>query len=142
MPELAEESSSPPQPAALIPSIPPDEWESFAVFRESFLMYLTPQAVNSALRLAAETFFTLLLEHSGEENWPDWPESPTRTELRAAAADLRHSQGFLASIGQERHASSLSPEDKKLAKYASDLARSVHRLANALENKLAREAAV
>ena len=139
MPELTEESSSTPASPAVIPSIHPDLWEDFAVFRESFLMYLTPQALNTALRLAAENFFTLLLEHAGE-NWPDWPETPTRIEMRAAAADLRHAQGFLASIGQERHVSSLSPSDKKLAKYASDVARSVHRIANAIENKLAKEA--
>jgi hypothetical protein len=103
-------------------------------------MYLTPQALNTALRIAAEGFFTLLLEHAGE-NWPDWPESTTRTEMRAAAADLRHVQGFLASIGKERHVSSLAPADRKLSKYASDMARSVHRLANAIESKLAKEAA-
>jgi hypothetical protein len=105
-------------------------------------MYLTPQGLNTAMRTAADSFFTLLLEHSSGDGWPSWPESTTRTEMRAAAADLRHVQGFLVSIGQERHVSSLSPEDKKLAKYASDLARSLRRLANAIENKLAREVTV
>ena len=138
MPELVQESSSP--RSALIPSIHPDDWETFAVFRESFMVYLTPQGLNTAMRLAAESFFSLLLEHSGEDGWPEWEESSTRTELRAAVADLRHSVGFLASIGKERKVSSLSPADHKLSKLAGDTARTLNQIANGIERKLAREA--
>jgi hypothetical protein len=102
MPELIQESSS---RSALIPSIHPDDWETFAVFRESFMVYLTPQGLNTAMRLAAESFFSLLLEHSSDDGRPELEESSTRTELRAAVADLRHSVGFLASIGKERKVS-------------------------------------
>ena len=139
-PESSAAPAPPPQ-HAVIPSVHPDAWEDFAVFRESFLMYFTAPGLNMALRGAAENFFTLLLEHSGGDGWPDWSESPTRTEMRAAAADLRHAQGFLASIGKERHISSLSPGDKKLSKFASDMARVIHRAANSIERKLAKEGA-
>jgi hypothetical protein len=138
MPELTEESSSPPQPPAVIPFVHPDAWEEFAVFRESFLMYFTAPGLNTALRQGAEQFFSLLLEHSGADGWPEWEESSTRTELRAAVADLRHSVGYLASIGQERHVSSLSAGDKKLSKFASDIARVVNRAANSIERQLAK----
>jgi hypothetical protein len=133
MPELTAESSSPP---AVPPDIHPDDWEEFAVFRESFLMYFTAPGLNAALRQGAEQFFALLLEHSGGEGWPDWQESSTRTELRAALADLRHSVGFLASIGQERRVSSLAPGDAKLSKFAGDTARVLNQIANGIERKL------
>jgi hypothetical protein len=139
MPELIHDSSSP--PVAVIPFVHPDAWEDFAVFRESFLMYFTAPGLNTALRGAAENFFTLLLEHSGGEGWPPWEESSTRTELRAALADLRHSVGFLASVGKERHLSSLSTGDKKLSKFASDTARVLNQIANGIERKLAKGAA-
>ena len=140
MPELTTESSSPPPPVAGPPSIHPDAWEEYAVFRESFLMYFTAPGLNTALRQGAEQFFALLLEHSGGEGWPDWQESSTRTELRAAVADLRHSVGFLASIGKERKISSLSPGDHKLSKFAGDTARTLNQIANAIERTLAKEA--
>jgi len=100
-------------------------------------MYLTPPGLNAALRLASESFFTLLLEHSGEDGWPEWQESTTRTELRAAVGDMRHLQGFLASIGQERHVSSLDAGDAKLSKHASKVARLLNQVASTLERKLA-----
>jgi hypothetical protein len=138
MPELAPESSS---PSAVPPAVDPDAWEEFAVFRESFLMYFTAPGLNTALRGAAENFFTLLLEHSGAEGWPPWEESSTRTELRAALADLRHSVGFLASIGKERKISTLAPADHKLSKLAGDTARTLNQIANGIERKLAKAAA-
>jgi hypothetical protein len=138
MPELTAESSSPPPPVAVPPSIHPDAWEEFAVFRESFLMYFTAPGLNAALREGAEQFFALLLEHSGDEGWPPWEESSTRTEMRAALADLRHSVGFLASIGKERRVSSLSPGDAKLSKFASDTARVLNQIANGIERRLAK----
>jgi hypothetical protein len=137
MPELTAESTSPP---AVPPSIDPDAWEDFAVFRESFLMYFTAPGLNTALRLAAEHFFSLLLEHSGGEGWPPWEESSTRTEMRAALADLRHSVGFLASIGKERKLSSLAPVDHRLSKFAGDTARTLNQIANGIERRLTKGA--
>ena len=49
--------------------------------------------------------YTMLLETC--DPWPEWPESTTQIELRAAVADLRHLTGFLASIGLERKKSAL-----------------------------------
>src|SRR5436190_4600354 len=111
MPELMQESTSP--PAAVPPILDPGQWESFPVFRESFLLYISEPQFNAALRTAAEHFFAMVLETY--DRWPEWPESSTRMELRAAVADMRHLQGFLASVGIERRVSSLAPEDHKLS---------------------------
>jgi hypothetical protein len=135
MPELTQESSSPP---AVPPSIDPDAWESFPVFRETFLLYISEPGFNAALRSAGEHFFSMLLETYGE--WPAWPESSTRTELRAAVADMRHLQGFLASVGQERRVSSLDKGDARLSGFAAELARVLNKLANSIERKLAKGA--
>src|SRR3954469_25168663 len=76
--------------AAASPAIDPVSWEDFAVFRETFLMYVTPPGYAAALRKVGEMLFTMTLESYNP--WPGWPESSTRTELRAAVADLRHLQ--------------------------------------------------
>jgi hypothetical protein len=121
------------------PVIDPTAWEDFPVFRESFLMYISEPSFNVALRTAAEHFFAMLLRTY--DGWPAWAESSTRTELRAAVADMRHLQGFLASIGQERNLSTLLPGDAKLSKHASRIARLLKQVADTMENKLARGAA-
>ena len=72
-------------------------------------MYITPPGYAAALRAVGEMLYSLMLETPAE--WPGWPESSTRTEMRAAVADLRHLQGFLRSVGSERELSSLDAED-------------------------------
>lgn len=75
------------------------------------------------------------------QGWPQWQDTSTRTEFRAAVADLRHLQGFLASVGKERHLSSLDPGDAKLSKHASRVARLLKQVADTMEHKLAKGAA-
>lgn len=128
-----------PERPADLPVIDPAEWENFPVFRESFLMYISEPLFNAALRVAAKRFFSMLLLTYQE--WPAWRESSTRTELRAAVADLRHLQGFFASVGQERNLASLEPADAKLSKHASEVARLLKKVADTLERKLAKGAA-
>jgi len=150
MPELVKKSTSLPAPPpvppgtlppswpAVPPTIDPAEWEGFPVFRETFLLYISEPSFNAALRMAAEHFFTMLLETY--QHWPAWEESSTRIELRAAVADLRHLQGFLASVGQERRVSSLAQEDSRLSRHASGIARLINRAANSIERELAKGA--
>ena len=138
MPELAPESSSPP-PAAVPATIDPAAWEDFPIFRESFLMYISEPSFNAALRTAAEHFFTMMLE--SYDRWPEWQETSTRTEMRAAVADMRHLQGFLASVGKERHVSSLDAGDARFSKHASRVARLLKQVADTMEHKLAKGAA-
>jgi len=85
MPELTSESSSPP---VVPPAADPDAWERLPAFRQTFLMYVTPPGFQEALQGVGEMLYSLVLETPAE--WPPWKESATRTELRAAAMDLRH----------------------------------------------------
>jgi hypothetical protein len=154
MPELIPKSTAAPAPPpfppgyppippeimrpAVPPIIAPAAWEDYSLFRETALLYVSEPEFNAALRTVGDYLFGMLLECYGD--WPEWPESSTRTELHAAVADLRHLQGFLASVGQERRVSSLAPGDVRLSRYASGAARVLNRLANGIENRLAKEA--
>ena len=138
MPDL-DQDSTPPVPPAVPPVIDPTLWEDFPVFRESFLMYISDPYFNASLRTTAEYFFSMVLETY--QGWPQWQETSTRTEFRARIADLRHLQGFLASVGKERHLSSLDPGDAKLSKHASRVARLLKQVADTMEHKLAKGAA-
>jgi len=131
MPELPD--STP--PPAVPPAIDPAAWEDFPAFRETFLMYITPPGYAAAIRKAGEMLYSLLLETPAE--WPGWEESATRTEMRAAAADLRHLQGFLASVGRKRGLSSLDPEDAYLSNIAAKLSRQIGHAADGIERELA-----
>ena len=121
--------------AAVPPAANPDAWESFPVFRETFLMYVTPIGYYAALRATGEMLYSLLLETPAE--WPGWPESATRTEMRAAAADLRPLQGFLRSVGREREVSRLDAEHAYLSMTAGKLSSQLGRMAGWIERELA-----
>jgi hypothetical protein len=131
MPDLPD--STP--PPALQPAIDPAAWEDFPAFRETFLMYITPPGYAVAIRKAGEMLYSLLLDSPAE--WPGWPESSTRTEMRAAVADLRHLQGFLGAVGRERETSSLDPEDAYLSNVAAKLARQIGHAADGIDRELA-----
>ena len=140
MPDLVQDSTlsldTPTVPPAAPPVIDPTLWEDFPVFRESFLMYISDPHFNASLRTAAEYFFSMVLEMY--QGWPQWQESSTRTEFRAGIADLRHLQGFMASVGKERHLSSLDEGDRKLSKHAARVARLLKQVADTMELKLAK----
>lgn len=127
MPELTRESSSP----------PPEDWETLPAFRQTFLMYITPPGYAAALQGLGEMLYSLILETPVQ--WPAWTESTTRTELRAAAADLRHLAGFLASVGREREVSSLDAEDAYLSQIAAKLSRQIGHAADGIERELDRK---
>jgi hypothetical protein len=135
IPPETEPKGEPPLAAATPPTIDPAAWEDFAVFRETFLMYLTPPGYAAALRTVGEMLHTMILESYNP--WPGWPESSTRTEMRAALADLRHLQGFLASVGREKDLSSLDPEDAYLSNTAARLSRQIGHAADGIERELA-----
>jgi hypothetical protein len=129
MPDLPDST-----PPATPPEIDPAAWEDYPAFRESFLMYFTPPGYAGALRVVGEMLDTMLLESYNP--WPCWPESSTRTEMRAALADLRHLQGFLGSVGREKDISSLDPEDAYLSNVAAKLSRQIGHAADGIEREL------
>jgi hypothetical protein len=97
-------------------------------------MYITPPGYAAAIRKAGEMLYSLLLETPAA--WPGWTESSTKTEMRAAVADLRHLQGFLRSVGDERRLSSLDAEDAFLSNIAAKLARQIGHAADGIEREL------
>src|SRR5687768_12171438 len=102
MPDRDESTPAP------IPRIDPALWEDREGFRETFLLYFPDPEANETLRRLGKLLFDQALE--GDQG-PVRGESSTRTELRAALAELRFLQGFLGSVGEERTVSSLDPTD-------------------------------
>jgi len=135
----SQRAAPPPSSPAVPPEIDPRTWEDFAVFRECFLMYLTPPGYAAALRTFGEMLHGMILESYNP--WPGWPESSTRTELRAALADLRHLEGFLGAVGREHVASSLTRPDDRLSRFAARQAGEVAKIAQRIEAELAKLAA-
>lgn len=129
MPDQSESIS-----AAPIPQIDPASWEEGEGFRETLLLHVTDPAANTTLRSLGGLLFTLFLECAGSS--PHHSEGETRSELRAALADLRHLEGFLISVGREHEVSSLSPADETLSLFAGRQALEVSRVAREIEQAL------
>lgn len=134
MPELTEESI----PPAIPPRITPATWEDYPVFRETFLMYVTEPESNAALRVVGHTVYDMLLDFY--HHWPGWPEGSTRTELRAALADLRHLEGYLGAVGREHEDAALTDGDTVLSLLAGRLAGELARIADEIQAALGTEA--
>lgn len=122
-----------------LPQIPgrnePSTWEDREGFRETLLFHFTRPGDAEAMRRFGTVLYDWALESSAA--WPTWPEGVTRSELRAAAADLRHLEGFLASVGQEHRVSDLGFEESTLSRFAARQAREVGRIADRIEKELA-----
>lgn len=135
MPEQSQ--STPPPRIATPPRIAPATWEDFPVFRETFLFYFTEPPANAALRVFGRLFHELVLEYY--HHWPEWPEGVTATELRAALADLRHLEGYLAAVGREHQDAALSEPDTALSVMAGRHAGELARIAEEIEQAIGRE---
>jgi hypothetical protein len=109
----------------------PAGWDELDAFRESALRFFTQPEDLACLRHLGQMLTEQALEMA--RLWPEPPESETRAGLRAAAADLWHTAGVLASIGREREASLLDPADQELSALGADCAPEVERLAAAIE---------
>jgi hypothetical protein len=132
MPDLIPQST-PPTPTNSDPTEPPPfPWEDHPAFRFTFLLHFTQPGDREALEYVGRLLYDGALECANK--WPDWKESPTRAELRAVLADLRHIEGFLLSIAAERQHTSLSPEDEQLAFLAGEYARQARSLAFGLQS--------
>lgn len=122
------------------PPCPPGEpppgflWEDHAVFRETFLRYFTEPRAANALRVLGDFAYDMVLECWG--GWPPCGEPLMLSELRAAAVDLRHLQGYLGAIGKSREVSSLPPVEDRLAMRSSTWSRQLGELAARIESFL------
>lgn len=128
---MPDQDQSTPAP---IPRIDPAQWEEHEGFRETLLLHFTDPEANTTLRRLGDLFLTLSLECA--PSWPHHPEGETRSELRAALADLRHLEGFLSGVGQEHVVSSLGDDDDALSRFAARQAQKVARIAEEIEQAI------
>jgi hypothetical protein len=127
MPELVSDSSAtPPQDPPLLP------WEDHVAFRSTFLLHFTQPSDREALEHIGRMLYDSALELAGK--WPRGKESPTRAELRAAAADLRHAESFIATVAGSRRVASLGVEDERLTYMVDEVWRDVGKTAKMLES--------
>lgn len=122
-----------PSPAAP-PSIEPARWEDFEGFRETFLLNFTDPEQNLALRTVACLLYNLILEAAHAMPGPG--EGWVRAHVRAALADLRFLQGFLAFLGEERRAESLPEDERVICQAVGRKARALGRIADGMEGDL------
>jgi hypothetical protein len=113
-------------------SIPPT-WNESAAFRETTLRLFTKPEDRAALVHLGAMLHDLALETA--PYGPD-PESATHGEMRAAAADLRHLEGYLATVRRSADESALVPADEALARFAGEQAAAVGMLAELIEREL------
>lgn len=126
-------SDTPPDdpPPAIPPIINPDRFEDFPFLRETFMLYVSDPKANASLRGMADLLFELILEYWGK--WSDQPEGFLRASLRAAVADMRSVQGFLAELEEGAQD---SPHEEHLAELGASIAPEIGALADRLEKEL------
>jgi hypothetical protein len=122
--------------AAVPPLLDPNRWERYEGLRETTLAVFTEPQLNAALRTVWSLTHSMALEY--RRYWPHEPAGNFRHQAWAGLADLRHLQGFFASLCSERTASVLTPDEEELALFCGQLASQVRRLADTLEQELAR----
>lgn len=118
-------------PAAVPPVLDPGRWEDFEGFRETFLLNFSDPRDNETLRALGRTLYHLILEAA--HVMPAPPEGWVRAHLRAAVADLRFLQGFLAFVGEEREHAGLEEGEEELCRTVARNARSLGKIADTIE---------
>ena len=116
----------------------------FSPFRETVLVHITHEASKREIRVFGETIVENVVElrlaraaHAGR-SLTDLSEAPTRILLRAAAADLRHLEGFLIQVANEADIFVLSRSDRALCRFARQMARAVGAIQRTIERRLRR----
>jgi len=76
-------------------------------------------------------------DSGGRQHEQPGDESVTRAELRAAAADLRHTGGYLHHVIRRSAVEcSLDESDERLARFAGKIGRQVDALVEKIERRL------
>lgn len=128
------DDSTPSDPTVTPPTIDPPAWENFMGFREVFLAYFPGARENEALRVLGGFLYDLILEAPGLQ--PDPPEGTVRAEIRAAVADLRFMQGFLAFMGADAEATAHTPHEEHVLKLMGTRSVVLQQLADEIEAQL------
>jgi len=121
-------------PAAVPPILDPDDYELHEGLRETTLAFFTQPEDNRALRQVGQLLYSMALECI--RDWPVEPEGVFVHQARAVVADLRHLQGHLSRMDQERGDSSLTAREERISVTCGRLVRRVKAAADALEAAL------
>jgi hypothetical protein len=122
-------------PGSPHPTPPP--WEESDSFRETTLQLLDDPEDRDAVRRAGRVLYDLAVVVTREVGTTAAEPSITRAELRAAAADLRHTGGYLLHvIRRSAELCSLDADDERLARFAGKLSRQVGALVDKIERRL------
>jgi hypothetical protein len=115
------------------PGPPPFDWETYPVFRETFLVYFVAPELKEAIRAFGLVFYGLTLQFVKTDP-PAWTESPTQAEVRSSAMDLRQMQGFLLVVAREATLGiPMRPKDIDLCRRARLWSTAVGRIAREME---------
>jgi hypothetical protein len=123
-----------------MPSLPqstPPPWEESDSFRETTLHLLDDPEDRDAMRRAGRVLYDLAVVVSRELGTTPEDPSITHAELRAVAADLRYTGGYLRSIRRSAEECSLEAPEEALALFAGRLARRVDALVEKIERRVA-----
>jgi hypothetical protein len=113
-------------------------WNESDSVRETTLQLLDDPGDRDAVRHAGRVLYDLAVVATREVGAIPGDPSITRAELRAVAADLRYTGGYLLHvIRRSAKDCDLEPEDDKLARFAGKVGRRVGALASAIEGRLA-----
>jgi hypothetical protein len=109
-------------------------WNESDSFRETTLQ-LFDDPDRAAVRRLGQVLYDLAVFASREQGGSE--ESVTRTELRAVAADLRYTGGYLLhQIARSAVVCSLDESDERLARFAGKVGRRVTALVESIEERL------
>jgi hypothetical protein len=117
---------------ACYPDVTPPPWVESDSIRETTVHLFKKRRDQRALRRVGRLIYDLAIEAGYLGRGP----SITRAELRAVAADLRYTCGYLAMVGRSAEESALDPPDEALARFAARLGRKVGALVEAIEERL------
>jgi len=124
-----------------MPSLPkstPPPWEESDSFRETTLQLLDDPEDREAVRRTGRVLYDLAVETSRELGGEP---SVTRAELRAVAADLRYTGGYLLHVIRRSAVDcSLDEPDERLARFAGKIGRQVAGLVEKIERRLSNSA--
>jgi hypothetical protein len=127
------------RPTVVPPVVDAADWEEYPTFRETFLLRFTDPEINAAFRAVGGALFSIMLD--GGVLFTSPPGLFARHELAAAAADLRHLQGFFLNVAEEgENADPDLPRDAeliRLTRLAARLAKQVGKLADKIAEALA-----
>ena len=112
-------------------------WNEADSFRETTLQLLDDPADRDALGRAGEVLYDLAVALTRENGTTPQDPSVTRAELRAIAADLRYTGGYLLNVvAQSAVDCDLDPANDELARFAGKIGARLTALVEKIDRRL------